>query len=61
MTPAVNYILQSQHEPTRLLEQSELGVYALGEELAGIDIRAGAKVLDVGCGCGSFACVIGYL
>lgn len=25
MTPAVNYILQSQHESARLLEQSKLG------------------------------------
>lgn len=58
MKPVVNYILQSQHEPTRLLEQSKLGVYDLNEELAGIDIQAGAKVLDVGCGAG---CLIEYL
>ncbi len=48
----MSYILQSKSEAQRLDEQSSAKEFSLEEELRGIALRPGARILDAGCGSG---------
>lgn len=53
-----NYLLRAPGESSRLDRQSELPAYSLEEELAGLEISEGGRILDAGCGSGA---LLGHL